>query len=255
MKSHRSKSSDRERRWLLEEKYCGTESAAFRADSARLDAGEPVAYVIGHAPFLGLSIDLSSRPLIPRVETEYWLARTLTELKETRVSNILDVFCGSGCIGAAALARLPEARVDFADIEPAHFGSIRKTLQANGLDETRVRFFPSDVFSGVPGDIAYDVIFANPPYLSRERTERVGEGVLDYEPHEALFAVEDGMALIQRAVLGAPAMLSENGRLYVEHDDWQGEAVRDLFTQAGFRAVETWEDQYGAPRVTKGCHT
>ncbi|MFA7302386.1 MAG: peptide chain release factor N(5)-glutamine methyltransferase [Candidatus Paceibacterota bacterium] len=71
-------SKNRDARWLLEEKYGGAKSPAYEADLARLKAGEPVAYVIGHQPFLGLEIYLDSHPLIPRPETEWWTERMLS---------------------------------------------------------------------------------------------------------------------------------------------------------------------------------
>ena len=67
--------------WLLNEKYHGEKTSAFFTDCVRLETGEPLAYVIGHIPFLDCTIYLDSRPLIPRVETEFWVEKLITTIK------------------------------------------------------------------------------------------------------------------------------------------------------------------------------
>ena len=70
----------KDEKWLLDEKYAGEPSAEFEADKERLASGEPLAYVIGYQPFLGLKIYLDSHPLIPRAETEWWVEQMLANL-------------------------------------------------------------------------------------------------------------------------------------------------------------------------------
>src|SRR5579872_6774723 len=95
----------REIDWLLREKYGGQRTAAAERDIGRLRRGEHISYVIGWAPFLACHIDLAARPLIPRPETEYWNSEAIKMIKARRVAELraLDLFCGSGCIGAAVL--------------------------------------------------------------------------------------------------------------------------------------------------------
>ncbi|MFH2109465.1 MAG: methyltransferase, partial [Patescibacteria group bacterium] len=124
----------KEIRWLLKEKYHWTEveillnkrlmSPKEIRDLKRLEQGEPVAYVIGKTEFLGCTIDLSLKPLIPRPETEYWVNqvmkgknRVLPESGSTRMVKALDLCCGSGCIGIALLKHLSNISVDFVDID------------------------------------------------------------------------------------------------------------------------------------------
>ena len=73
---------DKDQAWLLEEKYSGEKSVAFFADCKRMALGEPLGYLIGHAPFLKTTIYLDSRPLIPRPETEFWTEKAIAEIKE-----------------------------------------------------------------------------------------------------------------------------------------------------------------------------
>ncbi len=244
----------KDKQWLLEEKFGGKETAEFFEDVTRLEAGEPVAYLIGHTPFLGVSVDLSTHPLIPRPETEYWVDHVLAQIvlnPGLAHIRVLDLFAGSGAIGAAVLKHFPTFNVDFGDIDATLLSGICTTLKKNNL-EGRSQFFETDVWNAVPVDTRYNYVFANPPYLSKSRTERIGENVLAHEPHLALFANDDGMELIRRTVLGAPAHLLSGGTLFLEHDDWQKEHAQQLFAQAGFSHITTMNDQYGVPRMTQG---
>jgi len=96
--------SKKEQEWLLNEKYGGKKTPQYEADLDRLASGEPLAYVINNMPFLGCSIDLSSRPLIPRAETEFWVGEVVEKLKkESGPITCIDIFAGSGCIGVSLL--------------------------------------------------------------------------------------------------------------------------------------------------------
>jgi len=88
--------------WLLRDKYKGHQSAAFMADRARLATGEPLGYVIGWVPFLDCAIWLKTRPLIPRPETEFWVARAIAQMRKDEIvkPRVLDLCAGSGCVEA-----------------------------------------------------------------------------------------------------------------------------------------------------------
>ncbi|MEX0913065.1 MAG: hypothetical protein WDZ56_00890, partial [Candidatus Paceibacterota bacterium] len=73
---------NKEEGWLLEEKYGGEKTAGFSADLKRLACGEPLGFVIGHVPFFGCRIYLDSHPLIPRLETEFWVEKAIVAIKE-----------------------------------------------------------------------------------------------------------------------------------------------------------------------------
>ncbi|MBI3574016.1 HemK family protein methyltransferase [Candidatus Kaiserbacteria bacterium] len=235
---------------LLEEKYNGTQSPEYKADAARLAAGEPVDYVIGWKPFLDCKIFLDSRPLIPRTETEYWVEQAISEIRRERGAAALaclDLFAGSGAIGVAVLKHLPNARIDFGEIETTYFPTIKKNIDKNHIDQIRTSIIKTDVWSDISG--TYDFIFANPPYLSKNRPERIQKSVLVHEPESALFAEEDGFLLIRKTIEGAVQHLKKGGMIYLEHEPEQGEAVRSLGHVCGF-AVETRTDQYGMLRYS-----
>ena len=291
----------RDERWLLEEKYGGRRAAAFEEDRRRLARGEPVAYVIGFQPFLGLSVHLDSRPLIPRPETEWWAEELLTSLspkpepahtpasaarsgtvipapkgscagiregeaergeplgEPTRPAcarvraplSFLDLCAGSGAIGLAALARLPDARVYFGESDPAHAATIRKNIRANMLDESRADVRTGDLFAPF-GALRFDVIAANPPYVPSGRA--LPRSVDDYEPEGAFYAGKDGLAVIERIAAELPLRLTPRGAAWIECDRAHARNARDLFGAQDL-AAERRTDQYGKPRVIVCRHT
>src|SRR4051812_37967220 len=116
---------------LARDKYDGDASRITQEDRARLAAGEPLAYVIGWVPFLGLSIGLDTHPLIPRPETEWWTEELVGRLRErfgARPFKLLDLCAGSGAIGLAVLKELPGAQVSFAELSPEHTELILRNI-------------------------------------------------------------------------------------------------------------------------------
>ena len=235
-----------EERQLLWEKYEGDATApGFGEDRARLAAGEPLAYVIGCQPFLGLKIFLDSKPLIPRPETEWWTERLLAALPRDRTLTFLDLCAGSGAIGCAALSRLPKAEVYFGEIDPIHAATIRKNIRENGLDANRAGICIGDLFKPFD-DLTFDIITANPPYTTETRV--LDTSVVNHEPHGALFAGEDGLALIRRIARELPHRLTQDGIAWIECDSAHAERARELFTLESMHA-RVIPDQYGTPRV------
>ena len=243
-----------------------------------METDEPLAYQIGDQPFLGLKIYLDSRPLIPRPETEWWTEQLLENIKDAWVCQLeevpqrdgarpskfsaenyaspkrdtparqlafLDLCAGSGAIGCAALAKLPNAQVYFGEIDPAHKATILKNIRENNLDESRAHICIGDLFEPF-GDMKFDVIATNPPYIPENR--ELPASVADYEPVLALRAGADGLDLIRRITISTRCHLVENGVLWCECDSSHAEAARELFIAEGL-AAEIHPDQYGVPRI------
>ena len=288
---------DKDEQWLLAEKYSGRATAGFEADKERLARGEPLAYVIGYQPFLGLNIYLDSHPLIPRPETEWWTEQLLSSLSHsplesgassgasvarsgmvisapkggraeiregeaergssleepTRPPNLhrrepptfLDLCAGSGAVGCAALAKLPNAHVYFGEIDSAHEATILKNIRENNLNASRADVRIGDLFEPF-GTMQFDVITANPPYVPAGRA--LPASVADYEPVLALLAGEDGLDVIRRIATELPNRLAPGGIAWIECDHAAAAAAAALFEAQGFR-TEIRTDQYGKPRI------
>ncbi len=234
--------------WLLNEKYGGVESSEFSKDRDRLAAGEPLAYVIGHVPFLDTTIHLDSHPLIPRPETEYWAEEAIEVIRSSGLTlpRILDLCAGSGAIGIAVANAIPEAHVTFAEIDKTHLATIAKNLDVNGISCTRYQVFESDLFSNVTG--IFDFILSNPPYIDPvlDRTEA---SVKNFEPHQALYGGHEGLALIERIIADAGTHLSSKGELWIEHEPEQSERIHEIALASGFIA-SSHTDQYGTERYS-----
>jgi release factor glutamine methyltransferase len=237
---------------LIRDKYDGDTGRVTAEDRERLLAGEPLAYVIGWVPFLGLKIGLDSKPLIPRPETEWW-----TELLVERIGNahltVLDLCAGSGAIGLAVLKYCPNAIVAFGELSSAHAASIERTLEANGLDAARHIVGTGDLFRPFPG-IHFDIVATNPPYIPAARAL---EASLAYEPKEALYAGADGLDVIKRIaknaphhMLGAPATPTAlRGELWLEADVANIHEAARLLAEHGAERIDIRTDLYGRERL------
>lgn len=240
---------------ILKEKYKGQVKPGFSHDLQRIDAGEPLSYVIGFAPFLNTTIDVSKHPLLPRVETEFWVHRALGHIDKSKKLNILDIFSGSGCIGIALLKSLPKARLTFAEKNSRYIEQIEINLRMNSIAPDRAELVESNIFSSIQGQGKYDYIFANPPYISKERVAEVESSVLDWEPESALFAPDNGLFYIKKLLREAPLHLAPGSTLFIEFDSWQKESIENYVNnrsqQLKYRHIEFWKDQYKKWRMLK----
>ncbi len=239
---------NREKQWLLNEKYKGAESPAFFEDLEKLKSGTPLAYLIGNVPFLGCTIDLSLKPLIPRPETEYWVDYVLKKyIPKGRAYSVLDIFSGSGCIGVAVLKHTLST-AHFGELQKQNIEQIQKNLDLNEIEKSRYQIFQSDVFENIPEN-HYNLILANPPYISKERRETVEGSVLEHEDEGALFADDDGLSFIKRLIRGSRSYLAPQGKLVIEFDPWQQELLREFLQEEKISTFEFMNDQYGKTRI------
>ena len=142
-------------------------------------SGEPLQYVLGEWEFYGLPLYVDKTVLIPRPDTERLAETALGMLSEDR-RDVLDLCCGSGCIGIV-LAALGGARVTAADISADALSMTERNARRNGVSLKTVQ---SDLFDSVEG--TFDLIVSNPPYLSQAEMEAMDEE-LTFEPALALY--------------------------------------------------------------------
>lgn len=235
----------RDTEWLLREKYSGVQSDAYLMDIERLKAGEPLAYVIGWQPFLNTRIYLDSKPLIPRPETEWWVEKICNTYPPDAKLKILDLFAGSGCIGVALLRQFPNATCTFGELKDIHVSTIEKNIRENGIAAERATILTSDIFSQISG--TFDLIVANPPYIPLEhQVSALRE--LSFEPSEALYAPDNGLALIHRFLTEAPQHMHPGSALYMEFNEGQ---EHDILTHSAALPLspEVLRDQYGRMRL------
>ena len=134
----------------MDEKYDGKRTSEAEKDITRIQAGEPVDYVIGHTVFLGTTIDLKGYPHIPRPETEHWVSQAIADMQKGKGSvRVLDMFAGSGNVGIAVLKHMLSASVDFGEQNKTFCELIEENAAKNDIAKNRYRIFCSDLFSEI----------------------------------------------------------------------------------------------------------
>jgi release factor glutamine methyltransferase len=240
------------RAWLLahpEAALSGEVLAAWPALVARRAGHEPLQYLTGTQEFFGLPLRVTRDTLIPRPETEHLVEAVLgwvaaQPLASQAPLRVLDVGTGSGAIALALARELPDAEVTACEVSAAALGVARENAQRLGL---RVRFVESDLLAALAGEPAFDVLAANPPYVATDDAATLPDEVREYEPHGALFAGEDGLAVYRRLIPQARAALRRGGLLAMEIGFGQSQALRELLR--GWSEVRWVEDYAGIPRV------
>ena len=210
----------------------------------KLAAHIPAQYIIGHAEFFGMQLKVDERVLIPRPETEELVELILTENPEKNL-KVLDIGTGSGAIALALAKNRPDWSVTAADISQDALDLSFENANSQNLN---LSFIKSDCFSEISAK--YDIIVSNPPYISRADEVEVGLNVLHSEPHLALFADEDGLAIYRRIAESSKDYLNDGGKIYLEIGYKQGQSVPDLFRK-NFpeKQVRTLKDQFGQDRM------
>ena len=180
----------------------------------RVASRKPAAYLTRESWFCGLRFYVDERVLVPRSPIAELIANHFEPWVDSQgVARILDLCCGSGCIGIAAQYYFPEAEVCLADLSADALEVARTNLELHDL-EGAVAVCQSDLFESVP-PAPYDVIVTNPPYVDAEDMAALGAEYLA-EPRMGLAAGSDGLALVDRILEAAPDYLSAQGVLFVE---------------------------------------
>ena len=211
----------------------------------RRENREPLQYIIGRWEFMGIPFLVSPSCLIPRADTEILAEAVLKALPEG--GSLLDMCTGSGCVAVAAAYHRPDVRAVGADISAEAISTAVENALLNGVDD-RVSFAVHDVRMPWRGEEKFDVVAANPPYVSEDEMRSLLPE-LSFEPRCALTDGGDGFSLIRAFVKFALGAVKDGGTVAVEHGSEQGEGAREIFKENGLRP-RTLCDLGGRERVT-----
>ncbi|MGH8821099.1 MAG: peptide chain release factor N(5)-glutamine methyltransferase [Rhodoferax sp.] len=262
--------SANDRAWLLAHDLDALPTAVrviFGALAQRRAGGEPLAYITGHKEFFGLALQVDTRVLVPRPDTETLVAWALEVLevpapKMPEVPNpvsvraepveapsrptlsVIDLGTGSGAVALALKHTRPDLRVSATDASA-------DALQVARANAARLRlaieFIQGSWLTTIEG--RYHAIVSNPPYIAAQYRHLIEKA---HDPLRALASGEDGLDDIRQIVLQARTHLHPGGWLLLEHGYNQAERVRALLLNTGFEEVQSRPDLSGIERCSGG---
>ena len=209
----------------------------------RLLKGEPIAYILGQWEFYGLPLRITPDVLIPRDDTcavaELAIRQALFLDQNPR---ILDLCCGSGCIGLAIAKRVKDARVTLADLSQNALTIARENTAMHKMGG-RVRCVRVDAMQPASTFLGkFDLIVSNPPYVTAEEMKELPVSVRDYEPHMALYGGEDGLDFYRAIAGNFTRALRPGGYLCLEFGMGQGDAVCRILQEHDYTILERTKD-------------
>ena len=184
----------------------------------------PLQYLIGYQDFYGLRLKVTKDTLIPRPETEELVGWILNDNSKNENYDVLDVGTGTGAIGLALKSIRSNWNIFLSDISEPALKVAKENAQNLNLD---VSFSTSDLFEKIEGK--KDIIVSNPPYISENEKIYMDKSVLNYEPHQALFAKNNGLEIYERIANESGKLLKQGSKIYMEIGFLQGKAVKKIF--------------------------
>lgn len=223
------------------------ELALIRPLVRRRGSREPLQYILGETEFAGVQLGVDRRALIPRPETELLVEYVSTWIAaSTSVKRVLDLGTGTGAIALALASAHPEIAVVGVDRSLDALALAAENVARNGLED-RVTLLASDWYQSVPS-ARYDVVVANPPYLSAVERLNAAPEVRDFEPESALAATNEGLGDLESIIRGAPHYLAAGGLLALETGVGQSARLTPNLCAAGFSRIDAKEDLTGRER-------
>lgn len=209
----------------------------------RLLDGEPLAYVLGEWEFYGLNLEVTPDVLIPRDDTVAVASLAISQgLFLDADPRILDLCCGSGCIGLAVASRVKDAKVTLADLSKDALNVAKKNTALNHLSG-RVRCLQVDALKPAPAFLGkFDMIISNPPYITGQEMKELPRSVADFEPHMALYGGEDGLDFYRAIAENYTSALKPGGYLCLEFGMGQGDDVCRILEEHQYTILERTRD-------------
>ena len=250
--------SDRLSRFLLEDLIgfdaeIGEEAVdSVNRATQRLIEGEPLQYITQVAHFYGHEYYVDEAVLIPRPETEELVYQVLQYLKKYPCIHprILDIGTGSGCIPITLKKENSTFDIVAYDISR---DALRVAIHNANKNGVQITFEDCNILSNhlkTPNQ-PFDIIVSNPPYIPTSEKGVMGDSVVKYEPHVALFTDDDsGLTFYQKIAELSTRWLSKKGVVFLELNEYHSQKIKEIYVNIGiFKSVEIVEDMQGKPRI------
>lgn len=215
----------------------------------------PLQHLVGSVGFRYIDIEVGPGVFVPRPETEVVAGIAIDRARECAAAPlVVDLCSGSGVIALAVANEIRGARVHAVELDSSAVRWLtRNAALRQEAGDTAVVVHEADVVGALPDlDGTVDVVVSNPPYVGEDEMSFVDPEVRDHDPHIALVAGDDGLAVIGQVASTAMRLLRPGGWVIVEHSDRQGESAPAVLDAAGFVDVTDIEDLTGRPRVAQG---
>lgn len=210
----------------------------------RTSTRKPLQYIINKAIFFNEVFYVDENVLIPRPETEILVEEAAKHLNKD--STILDIGTGSGCIAIMLAKLLQNDNIISCDISNEALQVANKNASLI-VPDRKIKFIQSDIYSNI--EEKFDAIISNPPYISFEFKKEMAPEVLNYEPHKALFAENEGMLFYEKIIKDAKKFLKKGGFLAFEIGINQSEKIKNLLILEGFSKIIIIPDLTSIDRI------
>ena len=216
-------------------------------------AGEPAPYLIGEWEFYGLTLEVTPDVLIPRMDTELLAERAILLARAAGAgARVLDLCTGSGCVGLAVAANVPDCRVVLADVSEGALAVCGRNIRRCGLLSSAVPLSADALRPPPPALWDFDIITCNPPYIPTGDLAGLDPEVRKFEPRLALDGGADGLNFYRAVTAHWGKALRRGGSLLFEVGIGQAGPVKDLMAAQGFSQIQAHQDTAGIWRVLEG---
>lgn len=222
----------------------GTNPDRLEQTTARRVAGEPLEQIVGWAAFDGMRFVVEPGVFIPRHRSEFLVQRAASLGRLSAV--VLDLCCGIGALGLAVRARLGDAELHSADLDPAEVRCARRNVGSNG------RVYEGDLYDPLPHSLRgrVELLLANAPYVPSGELRLMPAEAREHERPLALDGGTDGLAVHRRVIAGAPAWLAPGGRMLIELSAEQAVVAASLMREVGLRAEIVSDEEDDDDEIT-----
>lgn len=223
------------------------EQKYFQLINKHIKDDTPLSHLVGFEYFYDRKFKVTSDILSPRMETEELVYKVIDYIRKNNLTNIkiLDLCTGSGIIGITLKKELEEFDVKIlaSDISSRALTVAKENASSLKAD---ISFVESDLFSNIQDK--FDIIVSNPPYIAHDDKKTIKENVLNYDPHLALFAGEEGMYFYRNIIEKSRSYLNEKGIMFFEIGYDQKEKIITLGENNKFETV-VYKDINGRDRI------
>jgi release factor glutamine methyltransferase len=209
---------------------------------------EPLQHITGSTNFCGCEISVNRHALVPRPETELLAELGWQFLPEAGAPAALDFGTGTGCIAIALAVKCPAAKITALDFSADALALAKQNATANKVT-AQIDFFHGDGFAVLPGNVQFDLIISNPPYIPSAEIATLQPEVRDFDPRAALDGGPDGLDFYRRLASEAKNFLKPDGKIMLEFGDGQTEAIKKIFEDEKWIVEAVKEDYSHRARI------